>query len=117
MEITCVSNEVAELMALSGRLDGPNPAILKKKLGERLRRSNRIIIDLSMVSYIDSTGLGVLVGALKKAISHNGDIRLVSPTEEVRMLMELTRADRVFLVYSSQELALKSYNEDNQLDN
>lgn len=117
MEILCVNDEVAEIMALSGRLDGPNPAILKKKIGEQLRRSNRIIIDLSRVSFIDSTGLGVLVGALKKAISRNGDIRLVSPTEEVRMLMEITRADRVFLVYPSQELALKSYSDKNQIDN
>ena len=111
MEINCVQGEVADIMTLSGRLDGPNPSILKKKLGEQLRRSNRIIIDMGQVSFIDSTGLGVLIGALKKAISRRGDIRLVGPTEEVRMLMELTRVDRVFLVYSSQELALKSYSE------
>ena len=111
MEINCVSSDTAAIMTLCGRLAGRYPSILKKKLGEQLRHNSRIIIDMSQVSFIDSTGLGVLVGALKKAISREGDIRLVSPTEEVRMLMELTRVDRVFLVYSSQELALKSYND------
>ena len=111
MEITCVQREEADIMALCGRLDGPNPAILKKKLAEQLRRRKRLIIDLSQVSFIDSTGLGVLVGALKKAISREGDIRLVNPTQNVMMLMEITRVDRVFLVYSSQEMALDSYNE------
>ena len=111
MEINCVTDDMAAIMTLCGRMDGRYSSILKKKLGEQLRQNNRIIIDMSQVSFIDSTGLGVLVGALKKAISREGDIRLVSPTEEVRMLMELTRVDRVFLVYSSQELALKSYSE------
>ena len=68
---------------MRGRLDGRYPSILKKKLGEQMRQNSRIIIDMSQVSYIDSTGLGVLVGALKKAINSEGDIRLVSPTEEV----------------------------------
>lgn len=111
MELICVQGEVADIITLSGRLDGPNPAILKKKLGEQLNRCNRIIIDMSQVSFIDSSGLGALVGGLKRAVSRKGDIRLVSPTKEVKILMELTRVDRVFHVYSSQELALKSYNE------
>jgi anti-sigma B factor antagonist len=111
MEINCVSDDMAAIMTPHGRLDGRYSSILKKKIAEQLRQNSRIIIDMSQVSFIDSTGLGVLVGALKKAISREGDIRLVSPTEEVRMLMELTRVDRVFLVYSNQELALKSYSE------
>ena len=109
MEITCAAAELANIMTLSGRLDGRNPEILKKKLSEELRKSNRIILDLSRVNYIDSNGLGVLVGALKKAISKEGDIRLVNPSDEVSMLMELTRVDKVFLVYSNRESALKSY--------
>lgn len=109
MEISCIQGEMADIMALSGRLDGHNLAILKKELADQLRRSNRIIIDMSQMSYIDSNGLGVLIGALKKAISRNGDIRLVNPTGKVRVLMELTRVDKVFNIYSSQDLALNSF--------
>lgn len=111
MEINFVQGEAADIMALNGRLDGPNPTILNKKLSEQLRTRSRIIIDLSQVSFIDSNGLGVLVAGLKKAIRNKGDIRLVNPTAAVRMLMEITRVDRVFQVYSSRELALNSYSE------
>lgn len=111
MEITCIPTEQANILTLSGRLDGRNPRILKEKLTKELRTSNRIILDLSSVNYIDSTGLGVLVGGLKKAMKQEGDIRLVNPSNEVRMLMELTRVDKVFLIYSNQETALLSYSD------
>lgn len=111
MEINCISTEQVNILTLSGRLDGRNPRILKEKLTQELRTSNRIILDLSSVNYIDSTGLGVLVGGLKKAMRQEGDIRLVSPSNEVRMLMELTRVDKVFLIYSNQETALMSYSD------
>jgi len=109
MEIICVHAELANILTISGRLDGRNPQILKEKLIEELRENNRIILDLSRVNYIDSNGLGVLVGGLRKAISKQGDIRLVNPSSEVRMLMELTRVDKVFLIYSNPIAALNSY--------
>lgn len=111
MEINFVQGEAADIMALNGRLDGPNPTILNKKLSEQLRTRSRIIIDLSQVSFIDSNGLGVLVAGLKKAIRNKGDIRLVNPTAAVRMLMEITRVDKVFQVYPCRELALNSYSD------
>lgn len=111
MEITCIPTEQANILTLSGRLDGRNPRILKEKLTKELRTNNRIILDLSGVIYIDSTGLGVLVGGLKKAMRQEGDIRLVNPSNEVRMLMELTRVDKVFLIYSNQETAIMSYSD------
>jgi len=112
MEITCTPTEQANILTLSGRLDGRNPRILKEKLTKELRTSNRIILDLSSVNYIDSTGLGVLVGGLKKAMRKKGDIRLVNPSDEARMLMELTRVDKVFFIYPNQETALMSYSDD-----
>lgn len=111
MEITRIHAERASILALSGRLDGRNPGVLKKKLAEELQANNRVILDLNRVSYMDSTGLGVLVGGLKKAINKGGDIRLVNPSDEVRMLMELTRVDKVFLIFSDQETALMSYSD------
>ena len=112
MEITRIHAERASILARSGRLDGRNPGVLKKKLAEELQANNRVILDLSSVNYIDSTGLGVLVGGLKKAMRKKGDIRLVNPSDEVRMLMELTRVDKVFFIYPNQETALMSYSDD-----
>jgi anti-sigma B factor antagonist len=109
MEITSTATDLATILVLSGRLDGRNPGILAETLGKELQTRNRIILDLSSVSYIDSTGLGVLVSALKEAIRKEGDIRLINPSDQVRMLLEMTRVDTVFSTYADQKAALNSY--------
>jgi anti-sigma B factor antagonist len=109
MEILIKHSNKAQILILSGRLDGKNPKMLKERLAKELLVNNRIIVDLSDVTYIDSSGLGVLVGGLKKALSEEGDIRLINPSVEVKMLMEMTRVDRVFLIFPDLENALESY--------
>jgi anti-sigma B factor antagonist len=109
MEIITKHSNKAQILILSGRLDGKNPATFKERLAQELLVNNRIIVDLTKVKYMDSTGLGVLVGSLKKAYAEEGDIRLVNPSAEVRMLMELTRVDKVFQIYGGLEEALGSY--------
>ena len=60
-----------------------------------------VVIDLSSVDFIDSTGLGVLMGAAKRVRSAGGDIRLVSVGSRLADLIELTRLDRVLDVFDS----------------
>ena len=60
-----------------------------------------VVIDLSSVDFIDSTGLGVLMGAAKRVRSAGGDIRLVSVGSRLSDLIELTRLDRVLDVFDS----------------
>lgn len=60
-----------------------------------------VVIDLSGVDFIDSTGLGVLMGGAKRVRSGGGDIRLVMAGSRLAQLIELTRLDRVVDVYDS----------------
>ena len=60
-----------------------------------------VVIDLSEVDFIDSTGLGVLMGAAKRVRSSGGDIRLVMKGSRLAELIELTRLDRVLDVFDS----------------
>lgn len=54
------------------------------------------ILDFSKCKFIDSTGLGVIVGVYKKCIENNGSVKLKNLNEEVLRVFKLTRLDRVF---------------------
>lgn len=72
--------------------------------------ATKLIIDLSICEYIDSTFLGAMVAMLKKVNSLNGDLRLVYNKEVPSLLFVLTRMDKVFKTFTSLEDALASYN-------
>ncbi len=63
--------------------------------------AQNVVIDLSGVDFIDSTGLGVLMGAAKRVRSAGGDIRLVMTGSRLSDLVEITRLDRVLDVFDS----------------
>ena len=63
--------------------------------------AQNVVIDLTGVDFIDSTGLGVLMGAAKRVRSTGGDIRLVSVGSRLAELIELTRLNRVLDVFDS----------------
>jgi anti-sigma B factor antagonist len=57
------------------------------------------IVDLDRVGFIDSSGLGVLVGSLRRAREASGDLRIVSSHDAVVKIFRITGLDRVFPVY------------------
>jgi anti-sigma B factor antagonist len=58
----------------------------------------RVVVDLVGVHFVDSQGLGTLVGGLKRARSHGGDLRLARPGPDVAALLALTGLDRAITV-------------------
>ncbi|MCL1057907.1 STAS domain-containing protein [Shewanella gelidimarina] len=66
----------------------------------------QLVIDLNQVQYIDSSGLSVLISALKKVEEQGGEIVLLSPTAGVRALIELTRLHHVFSIYEDETAAI-----------
>lgn len=93
-----------------GRLDLLSAAETKARLSATAAGGHpRIVIDLAGVSFIDSTGLGALIGALKSARQHGGDLRLARPTDQAKLLLSLTALDRVMKPYASVDEALAGY--------
>jgi anti-sigma B factor antagonist len=66
-----------------------------------------IILDLTKVGFLDSVGLGVLVGGLKKVRSHDGQLALVYNHERINKIFQVTGLVRVFPIYNSVDKALQ----------
>ena len=70
--------------------------------------STNVIIDFTKIDYIDSTGIGEMVGYLGKFSNQNRKLILVNPSERIMKLLKLARLDAVFKIYSSEEEAINA---------
>jgi anti-sigma B factor antagonist len=92
-----------------GRLDLLSAAELKRLLVEEVGAGQcRLVVDLEGVAFIDSSGLGALIGGLKAARTAGGNLRLARPGEQALTILELTTLDRVLRPYPTVEDALAS---------
>jgi anti-anti-sigma factor len=80
------------------RVDAFNAPELRQRLAKLVDDgAHNLVIDLSLVPFLDSAGMAVLVSALKRARQAGGDAKLVSPqSEAARRTLHLTKFDRVF---------------------
>lgn len=86
-----------------------NIAEIKETIFEILERGNKkIIINLEMVEYIDSSGLGVLVTVLKRVRNLEGKLILLNPKSAVKQILGLTNLDKVFSIEENMESAVES---------
>jgi anti-sigma B factor antagonist len=84
---------------LHGELDISTSERLRAELLQLLDEGCRtLVIDMSELLLIDSTGLGVLVGVLKRALQYDGEMILRAPRPAARRVFDLTGLDRVFTV-------------------
>src|SRR5438132_2882453 len=68
--------------------------------------STNVIIDFTKIDYIDSTGIGELVGYLGKFTTQNRKLILVNPSERIMKLLKLAKLDTVFKIYNTEEEAI-----------
>ena len=68
--------------------------------------STNVIVDFTKIDYIDSTGIGELVGYLGKFSNQNRKLVLVNPSERIMKLLKLAKLDAVFKIYGSEEEAI-----------
>jgi anti-sigma B factor antagonist len=103
--ITVDTKERAAVVTASGELD----AFVADDLSDAFRRAGetgRVVVDLSAVSFMDSTALGLLVRAVREIDDTGGAIRVILPAGTARRIFELTTLDRVLPVSGSRTQAL-----------
>ncbi len=99
LQIQKISQGAKHLLEVSGEIDAYTATELHKKLIPLTEESGHtVLVDLSKVSYMDSTGLGVFVGALKSAKANNSDIILKRMTDRVRRLFNITGLDEIMTI-------------------
>jgi len=69
----------------------------------------RLVVDLSAVEFVDSSGLGALIGGHKAARAAGGDLRPAAVPEQARVVLSLTTLDRMFRSYATVEEAVAEY--------
>jgi len=95
-------------LRLTGRLDLATARELRSCVDDAVASgSANVVVDLSGVTSVDSSGLGALIGGLKRANQAGGDLRIAAPTDQVRMALELTRLTRVLRPYETFDEALQ----------
>ena len=98
MDFKVVAKDDVTLIEIGGQLIVGNRQLLKEQVLDQLERGDRkFIVDFSKTDYIDSSGLGVLVTLSKKIREQGGQLSLVSLSEDLRTLFELTKLDTLFI--------------------
>jgi anti-sigma B factor antagonist len=90
-------------------LDASTARVFKDAMKPFLIQDAKLVIDLSKVEFIDSSGLGALVSCLRQAHATGGEIKLAGLKKPVRVLFELVRMHRVFEVFNNSDEAVTSY--------
>ena len=100
------------VVAVSGEIDLFTAPELKSALGEALESGHtRIVVDLTNTSFLDSTALGVLIGAVKRLRSRDGALVIVNVDANIAKTFEITGLDKIFTIVPTVEDALRSFDE------
>lgn len=91
-------------------MGGPDAVSLNEKLHE-LIESNKtnVVVDLSKVKFMNSSGLGMLIGALTTMRKAGGDLRIANATDKIESLLIITKLITVFKHYKSTDEAIESF--------
>lgn len=107
LEIADADVDGWQVVAASGEIDVATAPVLRDRLTELIAAgARRIVVDLEDVDFIDSTGLGVLVGGVRQARTQDGDLRLVCTNARLLKVFEATGLHEVFTIAATVDDAV-----------
>lgn len=113
LSVSMTERDDVVIMTVSGEVDVYTAPQLRSALEERVAAEQiKIVIDLQGVGFLDSTGLGVLVGRLKALRKIGGSLRVVCTDERILRLFAITGLDQVLPIHDTVDEALESVDDD-----
>jgi anti-sigma B factor antagonist len=109
VDLTLSTREVdgTTIVAVGGEIDVYTAPKLRDKITELVADGVfTLVIDMEAVEFLDSTGLGVLVGGLKKVRAHDGSLELICTQDRLLKIFRITGLAKVFVIHDSAEGAL-----------
>jgi anti-sigma B factor antagonist len=105
VDLTLTTREGADgttLIAVGGEIDVYTAPRLRDRISELVAEGcYQLVVDMEAVEFLDSTGLGVLVGGLKKVRAHNGSLELVCTQDRLLKIFRITGLAKVFAIHDS----------------
>ena len=110
MELSLSEEQHGDLtvVKVAGEVDVYTAPKLRDKIMDVVSKGRHdLVIDLGRVEFLDSTGLGVLVGGVKRVRSQDGSLALVCDKEQILKVLRITGLTKVFPIYDTLEEALE----------
>ncbi|HTR38800.1 MAG TPA: STAS domain-containing protein [Bryobacteraceae bacterium] len=90
-------------------LDASNSGEFKRDIAPVLQAQTKLVLDLSQLRFVDSSGLGAMLSCLRQLSARGGDLKLCSMSKQVRALFELVRMHRIFDIYPTRDDAVHAF--------
>ncbi len=112
LQITVRKRGCVAVVELAGELDAYTSSRFREIMIESIEGgSANLIVSMLGVEYIDSSGLGALVGGLKRASERQGRIYILCDQPQVRKVFEITGLEKVFPIYATEDEAVEAIGE------
>jgi len=102
-------NGVAVAAVPVDELDASNSTEFKRDIAPLLQSYTKLVLDLSQLRFVDSSGLGAMLSCLRQLSGKGGDLKLSGMSKQVRALFELVRMHRIFDIYGTKEEAVRAF--------
>ncbi len=111
MNINEKSTDGVVILELSGKIiGGPDASLLNDKLHQLIEsRKTNVVADLEKVNWMNSSGLGILIGGLTTMRNAGGDLKLANITDRIQSLLMITKLLTVFETFDSIDKAIESF--------
>ncbi len=108
MTINAQSHGAIDILNLRGRFDAHMAPELKNWQDTTTER-NHVVVNLAGVTFIDSSALAMLVRGLKRCRQQGGDVHLCAMQPPVRIIFELTKLDKAFKIFTTEQEAIAAF--------